>query len=253
MYEERALECLPHLEEQRRGNGGRACPLLQQLSIVLLVCIFLFNTGGLVLEAGWHLLSIFSFCSQVSLAVASLALIALEAPSLSESGGTGGLREGLNGMPFSGNEENNPFGIPQGEIQEGDDPIHTPRSASLLERGVLACVLVGLFEVSLHFIGWGERDAVKALAGGATFAKARGWQYVRSSDFRSPEIISQEESIGAGDAALLPQPQLLLPQLPGAASESASAPIRYPESPQQPLHEPLLQFGSKALERAIAH
>lgn len=93
--------------------------VLRRLCLFLSVLIFISNAGGILFGSVLHLLSFFSFCSQVSLAVASLAVAALEAPPPSGGGPPGG---------------------PQGELG-GDEPRYARRKSSLLERAVVACLV----------------------------------------------------------------------------------------------------------------
>ncbi|KAL8443877.1 hypothetical protein Emed_006537 [Eimeria media] len=212
---------------------------LRQVSLCVAVGIFLCSACGIVLGSLFSLLTVSSFCCQVTLAVAALGLAALEAPRQ--------------------------INVSLLEEVGADDPrLHIRRATSLLERGVVACLvgvfgvwhfwvnvmsgllcflltLVGLFEVSVHFIGGGEAEAIRILRRGSAFAHGAmanksAWASFSPNLPWAPGIITQKEesihSLAAGGLLQQQQQQLLLlPHLPEAAAETASAPIRYPDSP----------------------
>lgn len=176
MFGETEADYLRHDEGGLTDNGLPSLFALRRLSLLLSVLIFISNAGGIVLGSVCHLLSFFSLFSQASLATAALALAALEAPP-----------------PASAGHHEGPIWGRQRDLGGGNAGC-CRRKSSPLERGVVACVvgvfglwhfwvnppsgilsflltLMGLLEVSLHFIGWGEAEATRALRSGTAFAK----------------------------------------------------------------------------------
>ncbi|KAL8271009.1 hypothetical protein Esti_005077 [Eimeria stiedai] len=265
-------------------------PALRRLSLCVAIAIFVCSASGIVLGSAFSLLTLSSFCCQATLAIAALGVAALEAP-----------------RPPS----TSPLEEPGGD----DLTLYGRQSASLLERGAVACLVgvfgvwhfwvnvasgllcflltfLGLFEVSVHFLGGGEAEALRVLRRGSALAQGAmlngrpAWGSFSPGLPWAPGIVSQKgdstHSLGR-EGLLLQQRQQqqqpllqqqqkkqqpLLPHLPEAAAECASAPIRYPDSPsdfqqqqqqqslqqqQQSLQQQqeLLMPGSKPLERSL--